>query len=683
MILSRSNRTITQSIRIKPGRYEIPDPDGKGAVKVDADNITIDFQGSTLSSCDVATAKRDTLDGTGIDLQGRKNVTIKNAKVYGYRYNIRILDSDGIKIEACDVSFGRAQRMMDHGIPAGGFLGLRNVEAWRDYGAGIWLEKARRSTVRKCRGLNAQNGLLAVGSDNCLITENDFSFNSGWGIGLYQSSDNIISWNLTDFAVRPDRGGFGGDSASIVAANDCNRNYFVGNSMTHGGDGFFLTNVTDTGYDQKADQFVPKGSADDNIIAWNDGSWSPGNAFEGTFSYRNVYYKNRADDSHYGFWLGFSCDSLILGNSIQRSLSEGVAIEQGHGNIIEHNVIDNAGTGVHLWSGTGKAREGVPSTNLEIRDNIIRNVKVAFDLTNSTNYYLGNNTLENAPIPEGLTSTKRPNQTTGLNRFLSSEQNKKLEQILANRPKGFRLYRETGKPTGLQWIQFDEYSPRDFRSSLAAYRSVGWGALDFYLMDPKGTKVTAPDWAVVTRDPKDPKRLHIEPAKSDPALGGIRPYTIKLTKGNNTQEIRGNLLDATWYLKWFRWDTPKKLDPSDDAGWRDLFAGKPILEQTSHNPEWGKIWSILSPDVPSTNYAFIATSRVKIPSGTYRFAANYAGGMKIEIDGKDIVNNWRDSPWMQYGEQTLELSAGEYEIVVHNYREKGGVFLKFYWSQIK
>jgi hypothetical protein len=347
-------------------------------------------------------------------------------------------------------------------------------------------------------------------------------------------------------------------------------------------------------------------------------------------------------------------------------------------------VIDGVkGTAVHLWSGTGKAREGVPSKNLEVRDNIIRNAKAAVDLTNSTDYYVGGNTLVNAPLPDGFASTKQPNQTTGSSRFLASQQYKKLQTILATRPKGYKLYRDTVHPVGLQWIQFDEYSPRDFRSSLAAYRAAGWGALDLYLSDPKGTKISAPEWAAVTRDAKDAKLAHIGTAKIDPAIGALRPYTIKLTNGRRTQEIRGNLLDATWQVKWFRWDDPKIIDPSDEAGWSELFSGRPILEQTSHNPEWGKVWSIPAPDVPVTNYAFVATTRVKMPSGTYKFAANYAGGMRIRIDGKDIINNWKDSPWMQYGESTVEIASGDHEMVVQSYREKGGVFLKFYWGQLK
>ena len=63
-------------------------------------------------------------------------------------------------------------------------------------------------------------------------------------------------------------------------------------------------------------------SPNDNVIAYNDGSWADAVAFEGTFSERNVFYENRASDSRYGFWLGWSFNTLVLDNTIERNSME-------------------------------------------------------------------------------------------------------------------------------------------------------------------------------------------------------------------------------------------------------------------------------------------------------------------------------------------------------------------------
>ena len=679
---SEGSRTITRSVRIKPGKYELKDPEGKGALRIEADNVTVDMSGAILTSCDVRQARLETLEGIGINVEGRRNVTIRNAKVYGYRFNIRALGCENLRIENCDVSYSRAQRVWESGVPINSMLALRSIEAWRSYGTGIWIEKSNGSVVRRCRGNHAQNGLIVADSNNCLITGNDFSFNSGWAIALWQSCDNVISWNLADFVVRPDRSWFGCDSAAICIVNQSNRNFIVGNSMTHSGDGLFLTNVTDTGYDGRTERYIPRGSSDDNVIAQNDCSWSPGNALEGTFSWRNVYYKNTANDSGHGFWLGFSCDSLIIGNDIRRNANSGIAVEQGSGNLVEKNVLDgNKGTAVRLWAMRGKEREGFPSKNLEIRDNIIRNSPAAIDLTNSTDYYVGNNVVENAPVPSGLSNTKEPNETTAVSRFESSVQHTRLKDILATRPKGFKLYRETGGPCGPEWIQTEEYAPRDFRAGLAAWRTAGWGAIDLFLVSSAGAKIAAPEWTVVTQDPRDPRRFHIAARPLDSDIGEIRDCKIKLTSGKRSQEIGGTFVNTTWKVRWFRWDQPRKLEWNDEAGWRALFAGQPLREENLH-----ELGSSFRADRPAaraqgTSVALTASTRVRFPAGKYKFGSDYFGGLRVFVDGKAVIENWSQSWWTQRGETVVSLTEGVHEITIHYGNEAESTMLKLYWGQ--
>ena len=76
-----------------------------------------------------------------------------------------------------------------------------------------------------------------------MIYNNDFSFNSGIGIGLYRSSNNRIMYNRVIFNVRGYSHGVynpGQNSAGMLVYEQSNNNLFYGNNVTHGGDGFFF-----------------------------------------------------------------------------------------------------------------------------------------------------------------------------------------------------------------------------------------------------------------------------------------------------------------------------------------------------------------------------------------------------------------------------------------------------------
>ena len=74
-------------------------------------------------------------------------------------------------------------------------------------------------TVRECRVWHGQNALLLVRVTDAKVYDNDFSFNSGWGLALWRSSRNVISRNAIDFCVRGYSHGVynrGQDSAGIL-----------------------------------------------------------------------------------------------------------------------------------------------------------------------------------------------------------------------------------------------------------------------------------------------------------------------------------------------------------------------------------------------------------------------------------------------------------------------------------
>ena len=79
-------------------------------IRVEADNVTIDFKGATLRSHDDVWHDLDHFEGTGLLIQGRKNVTIRNARMNGYRWNIRVVNSENVRLEGCEVGQSRSIR---------------------------------------------------------------------------------------------------------------------------------------------------------------------------------------------------------------------------------------------------------------------------------------------------------------------------------------------------------------------------------------------------------------------------------------------------------------------------------------------------------------------------------------------------------------------------------------------
>jgi len=680
--LSLEQRIITRSVRVKPGRHDMPDVWRGGAVTIDADDVVVDFQGAVISAGGDVENRLDQLEGYGIVVRNRRNVTIRNAVVRGYRFNIFVTGGENVRIENCDVSYSRGHRISDRGVPRDEWVSIRNVDDWRTYGAGIWLERVQAGVVRGCRGCNAQNGIVLAFSNHCEVTDNDFSFNSGWGIALYESCDNVVSWNLADFCDRPWAGSLGADAASLAISAGSHRNYIVGNSLTHGGDGFFLTNTTDTGQDASRNRFNPQGASNDNIIAYNDGSWSPANAYEGTFSLRNVYYKNLANYSGYGFWLGYSSDSLLLDNEINHNRAGGIAIEQGMGTRVESNrIVGNGGVGVRLWATRGEAQDRFPSADLEIRDNVIRDSPAAVDLTNSTDYYVGENQLENAPLPSGFTSTKAQSQSSALERFLASGEYRRLQEIMATRPKDYRFYAETAGPRGWEWTEIETFAPRDFRNDLAVVRRINAGAVELFLLEPDATKLDVPDWVTLTRDPTDPRRVRVEIAGGAAPVAEIRPCPIALSRGDRRQVIARNLVTGEWKLKWFDWGRGgQPLAFDDTAAWNNLFAGRPLAETAARDLGPGWFDGAPVPGLPARHYALLATTRLKLPAGQHRFCAAFDDGLRLKVDGKEVYANWRRNR-PQFMDVEVELAAGEHELEVQYCYESRYAVLIWYWGE--
>lgn len=671
---------VTKSIKVAANERLVlaPGPPGP-CLTIRGNDITVDFNDAYVRGDRDVYHNRENFDGIGLLIDGCKNITIKNAHVQGFRFNIKVVNSQNVRLIHCDVSFSRTLRMMKDGRLIDTFLNLRDSAQWRTYGAGVWLEGCADCRVEKCFGTGALIGAVLLDTTGTTVTDCDFSFNGGWGVALSHSSDNVISWNRLDFVNRVWGGGWGGDSAGLAVANDCDRNYFVGNSMTHGGDGFFLSNLNDIGpINSQTGFYEPVGGSDHNVIAYNDGSWTPNNAFEGTFSDANVYLGNLSNGSGYGYWLGFSTNSLLFENIINDNERGGIAIEQGYGTKIEGNsMARNRPSAIHLWQSNDKARKPFPSSHIDIANNRISDSSRAYDLDSSTDVAIHGNTLVNSAVPE-FPFANRP-IASALGDFKRTPDWTKLQAIIATRPADFKLYSEQDLPKGPQWLLPNDYTPKDYRGSLAAQRQAAPDVIELYLLEA-GVVITVPPWAEF-EDTEDPYLVRIRPkADHDEGESGDRPITITLASksGQRKQTINGNLRSLTWDLYWYRW---QGLGYDDTSAWDRLWAGKAIKQEQTR--QLGGDWSGKSPSdgVPADHFALVAVASLKVPPGRYRFQTLSDDGIRVRVDGRLVINRWNHHGATP-DEAVLTLDDSPHKIRVEYCQEDGAAVLRLDWTKI-
>ena len=327
--------TISSDTRLEPGVYCLPN-----GLKIAAADVTLDGNGATLAGYD--------RQGCGVALDGHDGVTIRNLRLRDYYHGIAVRNAKSVTIQ-------------NNRITSTAEVDANTIflDIWRDaanaYGGAILLERVEDSAVLDNDVQHQMCGLLTYHCKKLSVRRNNASYNSGYGIHLYDTSDSIFEENYADYCCRYEprdkpvprmgvesAGHMGADATGfLIVYNSC-RNVFRRNFARLGGDGFFLAGRSEQGED------VP---CNDNLFEENDGSLSPGIAFEATFSDRNVFRNNWADRCNYGFWHGFSRDFVIENNRMVHNRQAGIAVENGvrfavRGNDFQHNHV----AGILLWS---------------------------------------------------------------------------------------------------------------------------------------------------------------------------------------------------------------------------------------------------------------------------------------------------------------------------------------------
>jgi parallel beta-helix repeat protein len=705
----RPGLVITRSVRVAPKRYRLDAPKSLdlAAITIRGNDITVDFAGATLDGAP-PNADPDAGAGVGIRVDGGRNVRIQNARVRGYKVGILARGTRGLTLANNDLSDNWKPRLLsliEHESLADWLSYHHNEkDEWLRFGAAAYLVDVRGGELRGNTASRGMNGVLLVRTDSLRIWNNVASFNSGLGIGLYRSSDNVIAHNHADYNVRGYSHGFyrrGQDSAALLMYEQSCRNVVAYNSMTHGGDGLFLwagQSTMDTG----------EGGANDNLFYGNDFSFAPTNGMEATFS-RNTFIGNLIEGSDHGLWGGYSFSSKVIGNDFRRN-RVGVAIEHGQDNDISFNRFARDSTAIYLWAnpiepsdwGYPKHRD-TKSRDYRVTENIFYMNRVAvralatrgmrltgnrvmqpdsaYVLADTSQWTIGDergvldSTRESgrAAIRAGVDMVSIPTLPRELERLVPPKIPGALEpgtDSLARRDRSA--------------IIVTEWGPYDWRSPLLwptdSSRST---PLELRVLGPQGRWRVAVRRGIasVSRDSGTVGVFDVDTIVVTPTRGAENDWELTL---EHVAGPSGRRQIATrfsyrrfepaidWTVRFFTWSDSSADPPANTAAFTTLLGGTPTL--TRQAPRLDYMWYRPTiTGVPQGRFAIVATGAVTLAAGEYTLRTISDDGVRVWVDGRLAIDSWTPH------ESTVDaatLGGGQHQLRVAYYQLRG-------WTELR
>lgn len=664
---------ISQSCRvvIPPGTV-IEDVNGDGVIQIGGSDIEIEFaEGSVLRGAPPGT-RPDEYRGYGIRLNGHENVSICDARISGYWCGLWATGADGLTLDGVDASDNRRAHLKSTPVAEDGSDWLhphRNDDnEWLEhYGAAIYIEDSEQVTVRSCQVWHGQNGLCLDRVNDSKIYDNDFSFNSGWGIALWRSSRNVISRNAVDFCVRGYSHGVynrGQDSAGILMFEQNNENLIAENSVTHGGDCFFgfagLEALGDVG--QHPPEWYQARGNRDNLLINNDFSYAPAHGIEMTFSFGNRFIRNRmVENAICGVWGGYSQRTLIAGNEFEGNGQMGYGLERGgvnieHGrrNTIVNNKFRNNKCGVHLWWDPDEDFAKKPwakANGTESDENVI-----------ASNEFVGDQLVFHFRGPSEVTIGY--NEIRDFGKEIKAESESKVVRRPSYKVKPMPpRYQALGKarPIGARKhlrgrhnIIMTEWGPWDHASPLIRLVEDTGDSVTYDLHELPGKPKAILCGGMVRGEMISPARAGEAPKyKVTAGKSGVHPFAIHVSAGDFEKVVDGTLISATWDATFFKWT--KDVDPREDLeGWRKLADGKTAVsakaDQLTFKYAWGgPSEQDLSEELSAAKlggdyFGMIAETKLPLLAGKWEITTTSDDGVRVTVDGDPVIENWTWHP---------------------------------------
>ena len=183
LVIDRNTTLRRGAYRIQSAGFDAP------VITIRGSNIDLDLSGVELIGSPDS-AMPDQYAGLAILIDGGEHVSIRNARIRGFKVGILARNVKDLHIEGNDVSRNWKQRLYSRVEKESlvDWMSYHNNEKdeWLRYGAGLYLTDIDGGRIDRNVARQGQNGLMITRSRNLAIWNNDFSFLSSLGIGLYR-----------------------------------------------------------------------------------------------------------------------------------------------------------------------------------------------------------------------------------------------------------------------------------------------------------------------------------------------------------------------------------------------------------------------------------------------------------------------------------------------------------------
>lgn len=177
-----SGLKITESTIIEADTFHLSANDENEAITIEGEKIVVDFNGAVIIGSDNM-ERPDLFSGTGIHISG-KNITVKNAVVRGFKTAVFAEGVDSLKIESCDLGYNYRCTENDNNC---------------DFSFLIEVENCDNFLIRNNAINYGYGGVFFINSNGGLMKNNSVRFNSGVGLAIVNSNENIFAHNQLEW----------------------------------------------------------------------------------------------------------------------------------------------------------------------------------------------------------------------------------------------------------------------------------------------------------------------------------------------------------------------------------------------------------------------------------------------------------------------------------------------------